>query len=316
MKNIEREDIHIISRHSNWLEEGIDKTLKEKVYHNQKDWLSFLKVFFVSLGVGFITAGIISFFAYNWNDLHKFVKIGLIQGLLIALIAVILWSKFQQNVKNILLTGASVLVGVLMAVFGQVYQTGANAYDLFLNWTLFILLWVVISNFAPLWLLFITLINTTLVLYFQQVAQDWSPSTLLVLLVLINSSFLVLGMIGKQKTKLINPPIWFNNLLALAVVSIATWGISVEMFGDYNTAFVVLVLLTGMLYSYGIWYAYQSKNGFYLAIIPFSLIIIFSAFLLKQSDDYPMFFLVSFFIIAGVSLVIKNLINLQRKWKT
>jgi len=151
---MDRNDIHIISRHSNCTEKGIDKVLREEVYSDSKSWKGFVNLLFISLGVGFTVSGIIFFFAYNWTDLHKFAKMGLIEGLIILTTSVVLFSKLNLKVKNILLTGTSVLVGVLIAVFGQIYQTGANAYDFFLGWTLFISLWVVISNYPPLWLVF------------------------------------------------------------------------------------------------------------------------------------------------------------------
>ncbi len=74
MEKIEREDIQIIARHSNWSEKSIDKILKKNIYNDKESWNKFLRLFFISLGVGFTTAGIIFFFAYNWADLHKFIK--------------------------------------------------------------------------------------------------------------------------------------------------------------------------------------------------------------------------------------------------
>ena len=145
MEKIEREDIQIITRHSNWSEKSIDNILKKDIYSDKQSWHKFLRLFFISLGVGFTTAGIIFFFAYNWADLHKFIKIGLIEGLIISLTLVILFSKISLDIKNILFTGTSILVGVLFAVFGQIYQTGANAYDFFLGWTMFITIWVFVS---------------------------------------------------------------------------------------------------------------------------------------------------------------------------
>ena len=193
MTKIEREDIQIISRHSNWSEESIDKVLKQEIYSNKESWQKFLRLFFISLGISFTTAGIIFFFAYNWTDLHKFIKIGLIESLIVITTLIVLISKISLDIKNIILTGTSILVGVLFAVFGQIYQTGANAYDFFLGWTMFIALWVAISNFAPLWLVFIVLINTTLILYSQQVAHNWSEVFVFTLLFIIyqniNSSY-------------------------------------------------------------------------------------------------------------------------------
>ena len=95
MTKIEREDIQILTRHSNWSEKSIDNILKKDIYSDKESWHKFLRLFFISLGVGFTTAGIIFFFAYNWGDLHKFIKIGLIEGLIISLTLVVLFSKIS-----------------------------------------------------------------------------------------------------------------------------------------------------------------------------------------------------------------------------
>jgi hypothetical protein len=75
-----------------------------------------------------------------------------------------------------------------------------------------------------------------------------------------------------------------------------------------------LILVTAIVFSLGIWHGLKTKSGFYLSIIPFSLIIIVSALLIKISDGEMMFLLVSLFIIGSVTLTIKNLIDIQKKW--
>ena len=314
MKKIDREDIQIISRHSNLSESSIDKLLKQEIYSSTSSWGKFLRLFFISLGIGFTTVGIIFFFAYNWSDLHKFFKIGLIESLLVVITLVILYSKISLDIKNILLTGASMLVGVLFAVFGQIYQTGANAYDFFLGWTVFVTLWVLVSNFAPLWLIFIVLINITLGLYSEQVARDWDEIFVLTLLFVVNTGFLIVALVAKRCKKEIKPPIWFTNVLALAVVSISTIGICNGIFDSQNNLFLVLVFCTVILFGVGIKYGLKIKSGFYLSIIPFSIIVIISTLFVKISDDASMFFIISLFVIVSVTVVIKTLINLQKKW--
>ena len=314
MEKIEREDIQIITRHSNWSEKSIDNILKKNIYSDKESWQKFLRLFFISLSVGFITAGIIFFFAYNWADLHKFIKIGLIEGLIIISTLVILFSKISLDIKNILLTSTSILVGVLFAVFGQIYQTGANAYDFFLGWSMFITIWVFVSNYAPLWLVFITLINTTLILYSQQVAKDWSEVFVFTLLFIMNIIFLTTFLYGKKINKVIKVPIWFSNLIALASVSFGTIGVIFGIFDENQTSFFVLIIITSIIYGIGIKYGIKLKSGFYLSIIPFSIIIIITAFLIKLSDDAGMFFFISLFVIGSVTLVIKNLIDLKKKW--
>jgi uncharacterized membrane protein len=315
MKNIRREDIHILSRHSNLTEQGINSVLKENVYNDKEAWQKFIRLFFIALGIGFTVAGIVFFFAYNWADLHKFVRIGLIEGLIIAMTIMVVFPKINTNVRNIILTGSAILTGVLFAVFGQIYQTGANAYDFFLTWTVFVTLWVVVSNFAPLWLLYLILINTTFILYSQQAATGWSGVLVSALLFIINATILMVAILLSRNKKTVSVPNWFLNIVTLGATSFATIGIIIGIFDEYQIAFPILVLITAIVFALGIWHGLKAKNGFYLAVIPLNLIVIVSALLIRTiTDEATMFLLVSLFIIASVTLVIKNLIGIQEKW--
>lgn len=312
---IQREDIYLISRHSNLTEQAAEKALKDNIYHDKSDWQKFLSLFFITLGIGFATAGIVFFFAYNWADLHKFAKIGLTEGLIIATTIIALLPKIKSSTRNIILTGSSFLVGVLFAVFGQIYQTGANAYDFFLAWTIFITLWVIVSKFAPLWLLLIVLINTTFFLYTQQVAKDWSQILVMTILFVLNTKIFITSLLLSKYKKIENVPTWFTHILALGSVSFATIGMVIGIADDFQPAFPFLILITAVAFTLGIWHGLQSKSTFYLSIIPFSMIIIISAILIKISFDGGMLLLLTLFIIVSITLVIMNLINLQKKWK-
>lgn len=315
MKDIQREDIHIIGRHSNMDEEGISQILTETIYNNRETWQKFLRLFFITLGVGFTVSGIIFFFAYNWADLNKFAKIGLTELLIIATTSVVLFTKISKSTKNIILTGSAVLAGALFAVYGQIYQTGANAYDFFLGWTIFITLWVIVSDFAPLWLIFLLLINTTFILYTQQVAKDWSEIFVCTFLFLVNAAAVISGIFISESKKDIHVPRWFLNIVSLAVISFATMGIVIGITAEYDPYFPILIIFTIILFALGIWHSLKEKNGFYLAVIPFSLIIIVSTLLFENLKNEASFLLVSLFIIVSITLVIWNLITLQKKWK-
>ena len=114
---------------------------RQALYADKKQWNQFLSVFLLAVGVGLTVAGIIFFFAYNWDELPKFAKLGIVEVLLIASVLLATFTRWNKLVKQILLTGATFLIGTLFAVFGQIYQTGADAYDLFLGWTLFTILY-------------------------------------------------------------------------------------------------------------------------------------------------------------------------------
>ena len=65
------------------------------------------------------------------------------------------------------LLSAMILVGGLMALFGQTYQTGADPWQLFFNWALLVFPWVLISRFHVMWLVWLGLLNLSVHQYFQ-----------------------------------------------------------------------------------------------------------------------------------------------------
>ena len=130
--------------------------------------------FLTGCGHWFYSIGHYLFLCYNWDELPKFAKLGIVEVLLVSSVLLTVFTRWNMLVKKILLTGATFLIGTLFAVFGQIYQTGADAYDLFLGWTLFTILWTVAIRFAPLWLTFIGLLCTTIWLYNIQIATRGS----------------------------------------------------------------------------------------------------------------------------------------------
>lgn len=315
MEKIRRKDIFLISSHSDMGEKEVGNALKRHVYPDKAAWQKFLRLLFIVLGVGFSVAGVVFFFAYNWDGLHRFAKIGIVEGLIVIASGLVLSPWFSVLVKRIILTGAVVLTGVLFAVFGQIYQTGANAYDFFLAWTVFATLWVAVSGFAPLWLLYFVLIQTTLVLYSQQVAGDWSTIFVFSLLFGINTVILIGLELARAYGGKAGAPRWLSVIVAFAAIFFSTVGIILGIFDDKNTVFMVLTFVTAVVYAWGIVWGLKKKQTFYLAAIPFSLITIASAFLIDLLESSGMFLFVSLFIATGVTLIVVGLIHLNKKWK-
>ena len=104
-------------------------------------------------GALFLAAGIICFFAYNWADMHYFVKFGIIAALIALSGAVALWRGLDSMPGRLGLVLASLCVGPLLAVYGQVYQTGADAWELFRVWTFVVLPLALVGRQNVLWLI-------------------------------------------------------------------------------------------------------------------------------------------------------------------
>jgi uncharacterized membrane protein len=116
-------------------------------------------------------AGVIFYFAYNWDKLGRFAKLGLIQTGIVVCAAGAHWVRNRALASKVFLLSAAVLVGPLLAVYGQTYQTGADAFELFAAWAALILPWVLISEFAGLWIIWLTVVNAAAVLYWVQVLE-------------------------------------------------------------------------------------------------------------------------------------------------
>ena len=79
----------------------------------KKQWNQFLSVFLLAVGVVLQWQALSSFFAYNWDELPKFAKLGIVEVLLIASVLLATFTRWNKLVKQILLTGATFLIGTL-----------------------------------------------------------------------------------------------------------------------------------------------------------------------------------------------------------
>jgi uncharacterized membrane protein len=133
----------------------------------RKDWQLFFSQLTLWLGVIFCAIAVIFFFAYNWQAMGLFAKFGLVEVLIVASLLFYWRFEAKEVIAQASLLFASLLVGALLALVGQTYQTGADTYELFAVWASAILPWVLVSRFAALWLFWLVLINTAVILYYQ-----------------------------------------------------------------------------------------------------------------------------------------------------
>lgn len=146
-------------------------------------WRRHIDHFLTAVGALLIVAGVTAFFAWNWADLGHMLKFALVEFGIVAA-AILAWRLGIDSIGGrASLLASAFLVGVLLAVFGQVYQTGADPYGLFLGWAVLILPWVLIGRQAGLWMLFQVLLILGFIMYWTQVLHPpegwWQLSQLL-----------------------------------------------------------------------------------------------------------------------------------------
>ena len=215
-------------------------------------WMRFLQIFSLTLGSGLMLAGIIFFFAYNWEHMHRFVKMGISVSLILAVFAVTMMVKMSDFTRKITVSVLCGLVGVFWAIFGQVYQTKADSYVFFLTWALCILAWVFIADFYPLWAIFIALVSMGVIPLFP--SNDWFSTELM----LYSAAWIAFFIFApKYLPQLSAPPPWFTSILftiefGIAIFVVCYVIISGDDAHDLLMAFAVAAATT--------WYALAQKN--------------------------------------------------------
>ena len=157
-----------------WMEQGriepghLQRALSlAGVLPSAAQWRWFLDQVLLWLGTLMVTGGVVYFFAYNWNNLGRFAKFGIVEALIAGALIGVWRIGLDRIAGKAVLFAASIFVGVLLALVGQTYQTGADTFELFAVWAAIILPWVLAGRFAALWLFWLALINLATILYFQ-----------------------------------------------------------------------------------------------------------------------------------------------------
>lgn len=128
-------------------------------------WRRFLTLFLSLLGFLALVAGVIFFIAWNWAAMPKMVKFALVELLIIAL-AVVVWWRWYDRVSRAALLALGLSFGGLFALYGQIYQTGADSWELFRAWTLVLLPLALIGRQNALWFCTWVIANLAFQLYY------------------------------------------------------------------------------------------------------------------------------------------------------
>lgn len=140
--------------------QGIERALRVAGLAPSADgWRSRVQQLLFGLAAVLFVAGVVCVVAANWASIGRWGRFALGQAAPVAVVALALWRGLDTLAGKILLTVACGLIGPLLALFGQTYQTGADVDALFRAWALLALPWTLASCFAPAWLLWIVVVE-------------------------------------------------------------------------------------------------------------------------------------------------------------
>lgn len=307
-----------------WLERGVIEPEQARaalsaagVLPDARRWIVFIENLLVWLGGLALALAVMFFIAYNWEAMGRFAKFGLIE-VAVVLSLFVYWrlDPGRTNARISLLL-ASLLLGVLLAFYGQTYQTGADPWQLFANWGLLILPWALIGRFAALWLLWVALLNLAIVLFFSVrpglFGLMFASTESIFWQLFIFNSLVWLGWETLAKRFVFLAERWAVRLMAIASGVAITMLCLHAIFDEYEAA--PLVALSYAAWVAAVYFAYRRRipDLFMLAGMCLSVIVAVIAFigrhLFEGGDPLGVFLLLSLLVTgmaAGAAIWLKN----------
>ena len=278
-------------------------------------WRGFLGQLTLWLGTIALAAAVIFFFAFNWDDLGRFTKFGLVEGAIVAALIAAWRVDLDGAVGKAVLLLLALLTGALLALTGQIYQTGADTYELFAWWAVLILPWVLAGRFSPLWLFWLGLLNLATFFY---CTLSWDEDQVLWGLFALNSVALVAWEAAHRAGIAWLQDDWPPRLAAVAggvmATALAIWAI-VDSDPARGLGAIGYAVWLASLYG---WYRYVRPDLFMLAGGVLSLVVAITVFLgehLLDNDSAGGFLFVGLVVIgmsAGGAIWLKSVAREQR----
>jgi len=290
---------------------------------SSNNWHAFIDRVLLLLGGLSLAFALMFFVAYNWSDIGKFAKFALVQIAIV--IAIGCYWKLgvdKLSAKVSLLVG-SILIGVLLALYGQTYQTGADPWQLFFSWALLILPWALLGRFSAIWFVWLLLVNLSLVLYHQTISSSlWflfdAETGLLWLLFSFNTTALVVWELSSKHCQWLSAR-WAVRILATVSGTTISWLVILAIFESSRNGFSsILVWLAWMPLFY---FSYRKLRAdlFMLAGMCLSgilIIVSLLAYAIIDSFEAGGFLLIAIALIglgSGATIWLKGI---HREWQS
>ncbi|MGI2187701.1 DUF2157 domain-containing protein [Shewanella oncorhynchi] len=329
-----------------WVEQGhITQEQANKLYRqvtvlpDGSSWRRLIAHLLLWFGALSFACGVIFFFAYNWQSLGRFAKFGLIEVAIILAISAFAWLYYRANIyspvssyrkdstfgattANGVLLAASVLVGGLLALVGQTYQTGADPWQLFALWAFVILPFAWVAGFDGLWLFLVGLLNLSIGIFLDSFSHFWglfwgAQGQLLIFICLNLVIYYAFVLLDHKVAGRWHAPI-LEYACSLFAMGCFTWLITWLIFDDFleRDSFSTGIFcgyFAHLIFGFVI-FRYRLPRIYPLALGGFSLIAVGAALLIKlmfeDNDPIGGFLFIGLYIIlasTGLSIWLREL---------
>ena len=291
-------------------------------------WGLFWRMIFAQAAPLFLVAAAVCFFAFNWADMPAFAKFGLIGALMLGSVALALWRGIESTAGGLGLLACGLFAGPLLAVFGQTYQTGADPWELFRAWTLFLLPLALVGRQNGLWFALWVTASLWAGLYLNELADFsayWERSHYPLYLALMQTAALFLR---EGASLLLSGPgrpflraRWFPRVMAFPLMTFLTCMTAAHIVapGELNFGSGYLGLLALLIICGGVHYTQKQRDPLMIAYGLMSLITLAAtlpfADMSLRSDHFLIgrLLLVVLILLGGAAASVKILVSLYRR---
>ena len=207
-----------------------------------------IKRFFLLFSVVFLIAGVTSFTAYNWATMSNVEKLAVPSVLIIAGLVAYLFLE-KEIYKNLAIFFSSFMIGTLFAVYGQVYQTGADVWVLFRNWAIFLIIPMVATGYYSVMTLFSIVVAISTSFYLDLYLSG------AIVPFLSSLTFGIILMVYPFLQKRFNfkfNNIFYNTMIGIFYICFMTSGFVAIIVDDYSfIALILYIAFVGGIYLVG-----------------------------------------------------------------
>lgn len=248
-------------------------------FRNETAWNRWALGALLALGVGHILSGIIFFFAFNWNDLSAFTKFAIVNAGIV--VSVLLWLilRLDKPLAQAFGISATVLVGVMLAVFGQVYQTPAATHTPFTLWAMLTIPFILASRSLAHWTVWLAIALVAATAYIDEVIEPTGESAAELAYILLGGAMLLLAVTHHLLSRYLGKWAeagWFTAILVATGAAFLVVRYSIGLFdeGSWISLLLPLVLLP-------LGFGYFYLRGFSIAAM--AILIAALAFLIAET---------------------------------
>ena len=272
-----------------------------------------IKKFFLLFSVVFLIAGVTSFTAYNWASMSNIEKLAVPSALIVVGLVAYLFLE-KEIYKNLAIFFSSFMIGTLFAVYGQVYQTGADVWILFRNWAIFLIIPMVATGYYSVMTLFSIIVAIAISFYLDLYL---SGAIIPFLSSLIFGVILIVYPFLQKRFNFKFNNIFYNIMIGIFYICFIASGFAAVVSNNYSLlAIIIYLLFVGGVYSI----AYIQLKKITVKILSITALGFFGvAFIVKMIEniffgDLTAYILLSLLVIIGtITGIVKSVEKIENE---